>query len=119
MVHYFDMADEFDKLSVELYKSERNIIPEVVCEFSKLLDITYEKRPGPTTKDAIKERLDYMAKWFFILRKDVRWSRQRVYDHLVDAVVSELDGITYKPPREYRGTWAGPSKPLIWMPGGR
>jgi hypothetical protein len=113
------MAGEFERLTLEIWRHEPELLDEVHDNFLQIVDKSYNRRPGPHTKQAIRDRLDCAAKWFQIMRRDVKWSRQRIYDHLVDAVVSELDDVTYTIPREHRGSWASDNAPLIWTPGGK
>lgn len=69
------------------------------------------------TRNEVKRRTELCARWVLTLRKDCRWSIERILDELPRALRSELDGIPYSPTREGRQTWSADNgRDLIWLP---
>ena len=109
------MIFTFKALVSELYNTEPELLLETHREFSRVVRETYAMRPGPTTSQAVEERLDRAATWFRRFKNELHWSRQRAYEYLADAVVADLDGVPYEAPRVDKKSWK-PKEQLVWMP---
>lgn len=67
--------------------------------------ILLSKQQVRPTENQIKERFEICAKWFGIMRGDLKWSVQRCIDNLADALRTELDGGNYEPPGTGKAVW--------------
>jgi hypothetical protein len=105
----------FDLLCRDLFRQEPATLAEVHEKFSEMVGASLAADGAPQTKREVKHRLDILAKWFHTLRHDCKWARQRVYEHLPEALRKELEGVTYEPPRMENAAWAVNESP-IWTP---
>lgn len=55
------------------------------------------------TREEIKRRNEIVIRWAKILRGDLKWSPARVHGHLYAALKSELQGVSWTPPK--RTVW--------------
>jgi hypothetical protein len=109
------MAYKFDDMVREIAQSEPTVLYEINQKFGDVVFASFKADGSTKTRKETRRRLDICAKWFQTMRRDVRWSRQRAYDHLAQALRCELDGIPYSIHRENAKTWWEPES-NIWLP---
>lgn len=62
------------------------------------------------TQAEIKRRGEMCIKIFRMLRGDLKWTIERILDHLPQYLRKELDGLTWEPEAR-RASWYGPARP--------
>ena len=62
------------------------------------------------TQAEIKRRGEMCIKIFRVLRGDLKWTVERILDHLALYLRKELDGVTWEPEAR-RASWFGSARP--------
>lgn len=65
---------------------------------------------GRITRDEIKRRGKLCLKIFVALRGDLKWTIERILDHLPQYLRKELDGESWEPEAR-RASWFGAARP--------
>jgi hypothetical protein len=89
----------------------RDQIPKVLGAFESAIaasfmfdDMNTALKIHRQTQAEVKRRFDICAKIFECCRGDLKWSLDRVIDHLPVYLRNELDGVSWEP--SARKTWA-------------
>jgi hypothetical protein len=106
------IGTEFERFCQEEGKWNPELVATVTLQFEEIIYASFLVDNSTQTKDEVKRRLNILARWWKVLRYDLKWSQARIKDHLPEALRFELDGKRWEPPREGEKTWVSSDNPF-------
>ncbi len=89
---------------------------KAVDAITSAIALSFRQDGARETQNEIKDRFNHCLGFVAVMRKDLRWSWQRITDMLPQALRCKLEGDDWTPPS--RNAWAADSRSGLILPPG-